>query len=108
MKRRKSETMLLKECLHLYIEPRLLRIQPPESLELRAVAYFISASTVLTTGNSYAPKKHHSVSKKHLHRYVAESVFKYNTRGLDDGERTVLAIQNADNKRLTYKQQVGR
>ena len=63
MKRRKSETMLLKECLHLYIEPRLLRIQPPESLELRAVAYFISASTVLTTGNSYAPKKHHSVSK---------------------------------------------
>jgi transposase-like protein len=51
---------------------------------------------------------HHSVSRKHLHRYVSEVEFMYNTRGLDDGERTVLAIQSADNKRLTYKQQVAK
>jgi transposase-like protein len=51
---------------------------------------------------------HHSVSKRHLHRYVAESEFKYNNRGLDDGARTVLAIQAADGKRLTYKEQIAR
>lgn len=51
---------------------------------------------------------HHSVSRKHLHRYVSEVEFKFNTRGLDDGERTVLAIQSADNKRLLYKTQVGK
>lgn len=51
---------------------------------------------------------YHSVSKKHLHRYVSQSEFMYNTRDLDDGERTVRAIQCADNKRLTYKQQVGK
>ena len=63
MKRRESETMLLKECLQLYFEPRLLRIQPPESLELRAVAYLISASTVLTASDSNVPIKRHSLSK---------------------------------------------
>jgi transposase-like protein len=31
----------------------------------------------------------HSVSKKHLHRYVDEFAFRYNTRGMDDGERTL-------------------
>ena len=63
MKRRESETTLLKECLQLYFEPRLLRIQPPESLELRAVAYLISASTVLTASDSNVPIKRHSLSK---------------------------------------------
>jgi transposase-like protein len=51
---------------------------------------------------------HHSVSKKHLHRYVAESEFKYNSRDLDDSQRTVRAIQGAERKRLTYKEQTGR
>jgi transposase-like protein len=50
---------------------------------------------------------HHSVSKKHLHRYVSEAEFKYNTRTEDDGERTRRAIRGGDGKRLTYKQQVG-
>jgi hypothetical protein len=50
---------------------------------------------------------HHSVSKKHLHRYVSEVEFKYNTRTLDDGERTQRAIRGADGRRLTYRQQAG-
>lgn len=50
----------------------------------------------------------HSVSRRHLHRYLAEVEFRYNTRTLDDGARTVLAIQGADHKRLTYKEQTGR
>jgi hypothetical protein len=41
-----------------------------------------------------------------LHRYVSESEFKYNNRGLDDGERTVKLIQAASGRRLTYAQQV--
>jgi hypothetical protein len=49
---------------------------------------------------------HHSVSPRHLHRYVAEVAFKHNTRWFEDGERTVRAIQGADGKRLRYKQPI--
>lgn len=48
----------------------------------------------------------HSVSKKHLHRYVSEFEYRYNTRKLDDGERTVIAIQKAVGKRLMYKEPI--
>ncbi len=45
---------------------------------------------------------HHSVSRKHLHRYVSEAEFKYNNRGLDDSERTAKLMQAASGRRLTY------
>jgi hypothetical protein len=48
---------------------------------------------------------HHSVSRKHLHRYVSEVEFKYNNRHLTDGERTVKLIQAAERRRLTYADQ---
>jgi transposase-like protein len=48
----------------------------------------------------------HSVSKKHLHRYVSEFEFRYNHRHMEDGQRLMLAIQAADGRRLTYKQQI--
>lgn len=47
---------------------------------------------------------YHSVSKKHLHRYLAEYEFRYNGRKLTDGERTVAAIQASDGKRLRYRE----
>lgn len=47
---------------------------------------------------------YHSVSKRHLHRYVSEFEFRYNTRRLDDGARTVMAIRAAEGKRLVYRQ----
>lgn len=47
---------------------------------------------------------HHAVSKKHLHRYVAEVAFKHNTREMEDGQRVVAAIQGAEGKRLRYRQ----
>lgn len=50
----------------------------------------------------------HSVTSRHLHRYVAEFEFRYNNRKLDDGARTVAAIQAADGRRLIYKEQVKR
>lgn len=49
---------------------------------------------------------YHSVSKEHLHRYMAEFEFRYNFREMEDGERTVAAIQGAQGKRLRYRQPV--
>ncbi|MDP9174751.1 MAG: IS1595 family transposase [Planctomycetota bacterium] len=45
----------------------------------------------------------HAVSKKHLHRYMAHYDFLWNGRKLNDGERTALAIQSAEGKRLIYR-----
>lgn len=50
---------------------------------------------------------YHSVSKKHLHRYLAEFQFRHNHGELDDGARTVAAIRAAGGKRLTYADQLG-
>jgi transposase-like protein len=45
---------------------------------------------------------YHAVSKKHLPRYLGEFDFRWNTRRLNDGERTALAIEGAQGKRLAY------
>jgi len=47
---------------------------------------------------------YHNVSKQHLHRYLAEFDFRYNTRKVDDGERVRQAVANAVGKRLFYRQ----
>lgn len=49
----------------------------------------------------------HSVSKKHLHRYVSEFAYRYNTRKMNDGDRTVRLIQQTEGKRLMYREPVG-
>jgi hypothetical protein len=41
----------------------------------------------------------------YLHRYCSEFEFRYNTRDVDDGERTVRAIRKAEGKRLTCRAQ---
>lgn len=50
----------------------------------------------------------HAVSKKHLDRYLGEFEFRYNHRKLDDGARTVTAIQASDTRRLTYREHIAR
>jgi hypothetical protein len=45
---------------------------------------------------------YHNVSKEYLHRYLWQFVV-WNTRKMNDGERTIAAIQSAEGKRLTYK-----
>lgn len=46
----------------------------------------------------------HNVSRKHLHRYVAEFDFRWNARKVDDGERLARAIRSAVGKRLRYRE----
>ncbi len=46
----------------------------------------------------------HNVSREHLHRYVNEFAFRWNTRKLTDGERMETAVGLTSGKRLTYRQ----
>ena len=46
---------------------------------------------------------YHHVSEKHLHRYLAEFDFRYNSRKADDGVRSLLAMKGTEGKRLMYK-----
>lgn len=50
----------------------------------------------------------HAVSKHHLHRYCNEFAFRWNTREMNDGDRTAFAIQSSVGKRLHYKEPVRR
>lgn len=43
---------------------------------------------------------YHAVSKEHLHRYLAQFEFAYNTRGLTDGERVMALLKATEGKRL--------
>ena len=46
---------------------------------------------------------HHSISEAHLHRYMTEWDFKWNTRKMKDGERAAIALKGIEGKRLTYR-----
>jgi hypothetical protein len=46
---------------------------------------------------------HHHVSGHHLPLYLAELDHKYNTRGVTDGTRTIVAIQKFEGKRLMLR-----
>ena len=50
---------------------------------------------------------HHWVSKKHLHRYIAEFKHRYNTRDLTGPAKFESVLKNAD-RRLTYMQLTGK
>ena len=46
----------------------------------------------------------HHVSVEHLDRYCDEFGFRWDTRGLNDSDRTAIALKQAKGKRLTYRQ----
>lgn len=50
---------------------------------------------------------HHDFSRKHLHLYVAELDFKYNTRTLSDGQRTANGVRGIEGKRLMLRRTKG-
>ena len=47
---------------------------------------------------------YHAVSDRHLHRYVTEFQYRYNTRKMNDGDRVTKAIRNSVGKRLHYRE----
>lgn len=49
----------------------------------------------------------HHVSEAHLHRYLAEADFKYNTRSDDDADRAAALLRGTKGKRLLYRQPDG-
>ena len=51
---------------------------------------------------------YHHVGKQHLHRYLSEFDFRYNSRNVEDGERSLLAIRKVTGKRLKYQDSSGR
>ena len=46
---------------------------------------------------------YHHVGKQHLHRYLSEFDFRYNSREVSDGERARLALKQVDGKRLMLR-----
>jgi len=46
---------------------------------------------------------YHHVGKHHLHRYLSEFDFRYNSREVSDSERARLALKQADGKRLILR-----
>jgi transposase-like protein len=47
---------------------------------------------------------YHNVSREYLHRYIWQFDFVWNHRYLNDGERTFMAIQAAEGKRMMYRE----
>src|SRR3954470_5566080 len=47
---------------------------------------------------------YHRISRAHLPRYLAEFAFRYTARHITDGQRTLLALQGAEGKRLKYRE----
>lgn len=50
---------------------------------------------------------YHHVGKQHLHRYLSEFDFRYNSRDVEDGERAAMAIKATTGKRLQYRDSRG-
>ncbi len=46
---------------------------------------------------------YHHVGKQHLHRYLSEFDFRYNSRKEKDGDRTLLALKGTNGKRLMLR-----
>jgi hypothetical protein len=49
----------------------------------------------------------HRFSEQHMHRYLANADFLWNTRRMSDGDRVVALIRAAEGKRLFYRRPVG-
>jgi transposase-like protein len=50
---------------------------------------------------------HHHVSREHLHRYLAEFDFKYDTRKMDDPQRLQAMVNRVAGRRLSYEPLTG-
>lgn len=68
-------------------------------------------AVVVLSGGAHSPGEKrrksgppvHHIGKQHLHRYLSEFDFRYNSRNLKDGTRALLAIKGADGNRLMLR-----
>jgi hypothetical protein len=74
-----------------------VRYESPRTVHTNTVEGFFS----LVKRSVYGT--YHHWGKEHLHRYLAEIEFRYNRRGVEDGERSLAALLQVGGKRLTYK-----
>lgn len=51
---------------------------------------------------------YHNVSREYLHRYLWQYDFLWNTRFMNDGDRTIAGIKAAEGKRLMYKDPIAK
>lgn len=74
---------------------------------VRGIAHVNTAESFFSLVKRGMYGTYHSVSEKHLQRYVNEAAFKWNNRsklGIEDSERADNAIRGAEGKRLMYRQ----
>lgn len=85
-----------------------------ESVQHKSGEYVRGDAHVNTSESVHALLKrgitgtYHHVSKLHLHRYLSEFDFRFNERGVTDGERTLEAIKGFEGKRLMYRDPIGK
>jgi transposase-like protein len=78
-----------------------------ESVNHRAGEYARGDVTTNTVEGSFSLVKrqlygtHHQVSERHLHRYLAELDFKWNTRKISDGQRLDKALKGIEGRSLS-------
>lgn len=73
----------------------------------RGIAYTNSVEGFFSLFKRTIFGTYHQVSPKHLHRYCAESTYRFNSRKISDADRFQFALSNTKG-RLTYKQLINK
>lgn len=84
-----------------------LRVNHSRREYVNGAAYTNTAESFFARLKRTIGGTHIHVSKRHLHRYVAQTEFMYNNRKLTDGQRVVRALRGAEGKRLMYREPIG-
>lgn len=114
----------LKDAIRQVVDPRSL-IMSDENLAYKGIGedFYGGHETVTHSAKEYARGNvntntvessfalikrgiigtYHNVSREYLHRYLWQFDFVWNSRKLNDGERTVLAVKSAEGKRMMYR-----
>ena len=102
--RLEREAFLLQECLQLYFEPRLLRIKPVETLDLRALAFLISASTTMAPLTVNTPETHYELKHSLSGSSVYGSGTGTGTGDVNDPNRQVKTTADISQYLITLKE----
>lgn len=106
-----KEARLMTDELNVYIQPGQAfasheTVEHGKSEYVRGDAHINTAEGYFSQLKRSIDGTHHHVSAHHLHRYLGEFDYRYNTRKIKDGERTQKAIEMTTGKRLMYQQPI--